>query len=128
MTTLIGYLLEILVIIIFTSKLSVLDVVLAYTSFYPIVNAPVYYYDDLFNHKIKRVKGLALRFTKFRVDNPLKGADCSIKILRFIYKVCRTIHTSFTYYFMPFSVILMNVKFMIADKSCNPFFPATCKK
>ena len=104
-----------------------MDVVLAYTSFYPIYNAPVYYYNTLDNHKILQVNGLELTFTKFRKDNPIKEAPCSIKILRFIFKICRTIHTSFTYYFMPFSVIFINVKFMIADKSCNLFFPATCK-
>jgi len=118
--------LEALIIILLTSKTNVLDCVLAYTSFYPITNIPVYYFNDCYRHKIKKCSGMTLKFRKFRKDNPLEKAPCTIKCMRVIYKTIRTLHTSFIYYFMPFAVIFMNYKFMIADKSCNPMFQASC--
>ena len=53
-TTTMSYFLEILMIVLVTGKSKVLDVVLAYTAFYPIANIPGYYFNTLTQHKILR--------------------------------------------------------------------------
>ena len=65
---------------------------------------------------------MELKFTKFRRDNPLKDAAWSLKALRILYKIPRTIHTALNFYFLPFCVIFINYRFMLADKTHNCFF------
>ena len=119
-----GYSIELLVIVILTSKTKIIDVVLAYSSFVPITHAPIYYFNNLYNNKVKNriAEGMDIKFTKFRSSNPLSNAHWSIKLLRIIYKICRIIYTSFSYYFMPFIVILINIKFMVSDNVYRKWF------
>lgn len=118
----INYFVEVTVIIILTGQMDVIGVCFSYTSFFPITNITLFYYDTLHNHTITGCDNLQLKFTKFRKDSPLKGAAWDIKLMRVVYKLCRMMHTTLIYYFMPFSVIFMNFRFMIADKSYNCFF------
>ena len=136
----INYMVEVCVILILTSKLNVMDVVMAYTGFFPIINLPYFYFETFRHRKIclmkdgkmdianfEVVESIELTFTKFRRDKPLEGASCGLKVLRFIYKTYKTYHNSFNFYFMPFSVIIINYKFMITDKSVNCFYsPEGC--
>ena len=66
-----AYATEILTIIVLTSKLTIIDIVMAYMAFYPITFAKIYFFETLWNHKIQRCAGLQLKFKIFRSDKPL---------------------------------------------------------
>jgi len=51
--------------------------------------------------------------TKFRRENPLKGAPCPVKFLRIVYKTFRMVFGAISYYFMPFIAIVINIRFMV---------------
>jgi len=116
------YTIEITVIIILTGKETVMDVILGYMSFFPILYIPIFYYSTLNGHAILECTQLELQFTKFRRDNPLKDADCSLKVLRILYKIPRTVHCAVNFYFLPFCVIFFNYKFMLANTNENCFW------
>ena len=60
------------------------------------------------------VNTLDLEFTELRKNSPLKDADWKINFLRSVYKLIRLLFCSFSYYFMPFMAITLNMKYMVS--------------
>ena len=66
-----------------------------------------------------KVDKMKLPITKWRTrDNPLKDASFRLWVLRFICKFFRVLYASWSYYFMPFTAIFINFKFMISQCKC----------
>jgi len=66
-----------------------------------------------------KVNTMKLKITKHRTrDNPLQGAPIGVKILRVINKFWRVMYASWSYYFMPFTAVFINFKFMISQCKC----------
>jgi hypothetical protein len=76
-------------------------------------NIPRFYFASLVSNKMLSVNGKVIKITKQRTrDQPLKDAHWSLYILRFLYKLVRLLFSSFSYYFMPFMAIILNMKYM----------------
>jgi hypothetical protein len=82
--TMISIIVELNVMIILTSMHDILGVVMKYVSLAAISKIPGFYYLSLNEHKLLQYGGKTLKITKFRRDNPLKGADYRIYFLRFV--------------------------------------------
>jgi hypothetical protein len=105
---------EINVIIILTSIQDVLETLMKYVALAVASNIPRFYYASLNNNKMLSVWNKKIEITKFRTEHqPLKNADWSIYFLRFIYKLVRLLFCSFSYYFMPFMAIILNMRYMV---------------
>jgi hypothetical protein len=112
---LLSWVIELNVMLVMTSLHNVMSISMKYISLAAIGEIPKIYFKSMKDNKMIQVNGLPLQITKTRVDKPLKGASCTIFIMRYIYKVCRTTFCAFGYYFMPFVAIFINGKFMISD-------------
>lgn len=110
---------ELNVMLILTTMNEILGVIMKFVSLASIANIPRFYYASLVNHKSCSFGDLKLPITKYRKDNPLKGASTGVFILRGIYKVFRIFFCSVSFYFMPFIAIFINFKFMIDDNSAG---------
>ena len=65
------------------------------------------------SHILKKVDKYKLTLRHFRRDDPLIDSHWSIRIgLRGIYKILRTYYVSISYYFMPFTMMVLNIKYM----------------
>jgi len=91
----------------------ILGVIMKFVSLASIANIPRFYFASLVNHKACAFGDLKLPITKYRKDNPLKGASFGVYAIRFIYKTFRVFFCSVSFYFMPFIAIFINFKFMI---------------
>jgi hypothetical protein len=110
----ISLMVEFNVMLILTSLPDVLGVINKYVSLAAIANIPRFYFASLTQeHKMIICKDLRLKITNHRHMNPLKGAHWSIYFLRFINKSFRLLYGSWSYYFMPFTAIFLNFRFMI---------------
>ena len=111
---------EINVMLIMTSMDNVMQVTMKYISLAAIVNIPRIYFEAVkTNNVMKKVHGFELPIMYTRKDNPLEGAPIYMKILRGIYKICRTFFCSIGFYFMPFTAIVININHMYK----NPDIP-----
>ena len=104
---------EINVIIILTSIQDVLETLMKYVALAVASNIPRFYFGSLVANKMLRVKEKKILITKYRNQKPLENAHWSLYILRLIYKLVRLLFCSFSYYFMPFMAILLNMKYMV---------------
>ena len=106
--------LEINTIICLYSYRSVVKILTRYTSLQRIGNLPRYYYDSLDDsHILKTVKNYKLTLRNFRRDEPLDKAHWTIKYgLRTLYKIQRIYYVAVSYYFMPFTMMVLNIKYM----------------
>lgn len=112
-STIISLIVEINVMIILSSMPNILGVVMKYVSLAAIANIPRFYYSSLVEHKMCNIKDVKLKITNFRHNNPLKYAPTHIKFMRFIAKSWRCLFCSCSFYFMPFTAIFLNFKFMV---------------
>lgn len=112
-STIISLVVEFNVMIILSSMPNVLGVVMKYVSLAAIANIPRFYFNSLVEHRLCIVKDKKLKITKFRCQDPLKGAPCHILVMRVIYKFWRILFCSMSFYFMPFTAIFLNFNFMI---------------
>jgi hypothetical protein len=105
---------EINVIIILTSIQDVLETLMKYVALAVASNIPRFYFASLTANKMLDVNNKWIEIKKFRTEHqPLNNAHWSIYILRFIYKLVRLLFCSFSYYFMPFMAIILNMRHMV---------------
>lgn len=116
----ISIIVELNVMLVMTTLADVMDIAMKYISLAAIVNIPRFYFASLKNNRMLVCKDLNLKISVTRADNPLKGAPCHMKLLRYIYKFCRTIFCSFGFYFTPFVAIFINIKFMMPGDFDDP--------
>jgi hypothetical protein len=76
-------------------------------------NIPKFYYGSLVANKMLKVNKIKITITNYRNQKPLENAHWSLYILRLIYKLVRLLFCSFSYYFMPFMAIILNMKYMV---------------
>ena len=95
--------------IVMSTLNNAMDVAVKYISLAAIVNIPRIYFAAIKDNRMIRVTTLRLPIKYTRADNPLKGAPCFFHIMRYIYKLCRTMFCSFGFYFMPFIAIFINI-------------------
>ena len=112
-STIISLIVEFNVMIILSSMPNVLGVVMKYVSLAAIANIPRFYYNSLVEHRLCIVKDKKLKITKFRHQDPLKGAPSHILVMRVVYKFWRILFCSMSFYFMPFTAIFLNFNFMV---------------
>jgi len=117
---LISLIVEINVMIILTSMKEVMGVIMKYVSLAAIANIPRFYFGALREHKLLACNGKVIEVMNFRHENKLKDAHWSIKILRVIYKIFRMMFGSISYYFMPFTAIFINIRFMVDNTVATP--------
>ena len=98
---------EFTIIIVLLSLPNVLDVIMRYVALTALTNIPRFYYNSLSAHKLLQVNGLKLKYYKYRRDHPRVDAPFQIRVFRVIHKSLRMFFCSWSYYFMPFSAILM---------------------
>jgi hypothetical protein len=106
---------EVNVIIILTSIQDVLETLMKYVALAVASNIPKFYFNSLLSdNKMTKVNQKSILITKRRTEHqPLKDANWSILFLRFVYKSVRILFCSFSYYFMPFMAIVLNMKYMV---------------
>ena len=118
----VAWMVEINVMLVMQAMTSTMDIAMKYISLAAIVNIPRFYVTSLANNKMSKCGSLSLKITKTRSDNPLHGNSLyykTLKFLRIIYKLERTLYCAFGYYFMPFIAIFINFKFMIKDPNAK---------
>jgi len=106
--------------LILTTIKDVLNVIMKYVSLAAISRIPGFYFSSLTGeHKLTKVSSLKLKITKWRTrDKTTKDAEEPIQILRFINKTFRIFYISWAYYFMPFTAVFINFRFMISECKC----------
>jgi len=101
-------------VMILSALPDLLGIIVRYVSLASIAKVPGIYFGSLSNMTItEKLKGKKLKITEHRADEPLKDAPTSVKVMRVIYKVFRTIFCSFLFYFTPFATIFLNAQFMV---------------
>ena len=109
----ISFIVEVNVMLILSSLPDILGVIMKYVSLAAIANIPRFYYNSLVEHKALSFGGLKIPIHKFRHNSPLANAHWTVKVMRFFYKICRLFFCSISFYFMPFTAIILNAKFMV---------------
>ena len=111
---------EINVMLILTTIPDVIGVIMKYVSLAAIANIPRFYFTSLTSeHMLVKVSSMELPITKYRTrHNPLEGADPSIYLLRVVNKFWRLVYACWSYYFMPFTALFLNISFMITPCKC----------
>ena len=108
MLTICSFGVEITVILVLVSFRDVLKVVMGYVSLAAISNIPRFYYNSLVEHKLLTVADVTLAITKFRHMNPRENAPFKLHVMRFIQKSNRLFFVSWSYYFMPFTALIIS--------------------
>jgi len=99
---------EVNVMIVMSTINNAMDVACKYISLAAIVNIPRIYFASIKDNRMLKCTALKLPIKNTRADNPLKGAPCYLYVMRYVYKLCRTMFCSFGFYFMPFIAIFIN--------------------
>ena len=111
----ISVMVEINVMIVMTTIDNAMDVACKYISLAAIVNIPRLYFASIRDNRMLKCSSLKLPIKNIRADRPLEGAPCYIYLMRYLYKICRTIFCTLIFYFMPFIAIFGNFHFMISQ-------------
>ena len=98
---------ELTVILVLLSFPNLIQVIMGYVSLAAISHIPRFYFNSLVEHKLLGAAGLQLKITNFRHQDPRKDAGLDIKFMRFVQKTCRIFFVSWSYYFMPFTTLLI---------------------
>ncbi len=108
------------VMMILTTIPNVITVIMKYVSLAAMANIPRFYFASLTSeHRMIKVSGLKLKITKYRSEHkPLQNVHCSLHFLRAIHKFFRLVYAAWSYYFMPFTAIFLNIRFMINPCKC----------
>ena len=77
------------------------------------INIPRFYFASINSNKMQIVANKKLEFTELRKNGPLKDADWTIYTMRYIYKFIRLVFCTFSYYFMPFLGVSLNMRYLV---------------
>ena len=108
LATIIGFIVELNVMIILASMPNILGVVMKYVSLASIQRIPGFYYTSLIEHKLLKAGSIELKISNYRINEPLKDAGPGLHIIRAVYKVVRLLYCGISFYFMPFISIVLN--------------------
>lgn len=81
--------------------------VIAFLCLSSLSNIPKIFYGSLADHKFLKVKQINLKISAYRSSNPTCNASYDVKAMRYIYKTLRMFFCCYSYYFMPFTVLIV---------------------
>lgn len=102
-----SFLVEITVVMVLTSIESVLEVIMKYVSLSAVANIPRFYFNSLIDHKLLKVSTHTVEITEHRRKKLMVKRPWFIKVYRAIQKALRLFFCSWSYYFLPFTTLII---------------------
>ena len=95
--------------VVYLSSLSnLMAIIMRYVAMASIVKYDDMYAASLFESKVKKAKGKKLQnYFKRGDEGNHVDKSCTMKLLRFVYKIYRVLYIVYNYYFAPFLAVLI---------------------